>query len=52
MFFFKTILQPTGFPFLIFKNRFRCLDFVIPPFQDDKNSKANKPEIICFKFDF
>jgi hypothetical protein len=52
VFFFKTILQPTGLPFLIFKNKFKCLDFVKLPFLDVINSNANKPEIMYFKLDF
>ena len=45
-------LQPTGFPFLIFKNKFKFLDFVKLLFLDVMNSNANRPEIIYFKFDF
>jgi hypothetical protein len=52
IFFVKTNVQPTGFPFLIFKNIFKCLDFVILPFLDERNSKARRPDIRFFNLDF
>lgn len=52
MVFLNTILQPTGLPFLIFKNTFKCLDIVILPFLDVINSKANKLDTRGLKFDF
>jgi hypothetical protein len=45
-------LHPTGLPFLIFKNIFKCLDLVILAFLDAMNSKANRPDKRFFNLGF